>query len=233
MAKSSQHNSTTQGQRFWLFSHMRDFLSRYAILELEDFLLYFPFARDFGPVNLSCVIHFCEALTRTLNCHNSKTVLLKAPPTPPSITNAAFLLGSYEVSKPVRSFGHVHHQILSQSSFRDESFLSCESIPAALLLPYRDATHLAPSFGLALKEVLGGLEKALVCTSAAREPKADGTAQNQGWLDGFMTSRDELEEYEHYDDPYNGDAHVIIPNKLLALKVFACSEASSRDVLPL
>ncbi|EKX46726.1 hypothetical protein GUITHDRAFT_107503 [Guillardia theta CCMP2712] len=161
--------------------------SRYAIVDLDEFLVYFPFAQDFGPVDASCIIRFCQSLTRILRCHSNKTIILRSPPTAASITNAVLLIGAYE--------------ILCQSSSCREACLSCRSVPSSLLLPYLDATRTGSCL-LPHKHVLAGLQK----------------AHEQGWLEGMMTNVWELEEYEHYADPLNGDINVIIPHKLLALQ---------------
>jgi len=65
--------------------------------------------------------------------------------------------------------------------------------------PFRDATFGQSSFSLNLVDCWNGLAK----------------GAKLGWLEPRYF---ELEEYEHYDDPGNGDLHMIVPDKLIAFK---------------
>eukprot|EP00291_Cryptomonas_curvata_P007201 CAMPEP_0172187140 /NCGR_PEP_ID=MMETSP1050-20130122/21177_1 /TAXON_ID=233186 /ORGANISM="Cryptomonas curvata, Strain CCAP979/52" /LENGTH=286 /DNA_ID=CAMNT_0012861439 /DNA_START=203 /DNA_END=1059 /DNA_ORIENTATION=- len=62
---------------------------------------------------------------------------------------------------------------------------------------YRDATFAAPSFRLSLLDCWQGLARGIAL----------------GWMDKI-----DLDEYEHYDDPLNGDLHIIVPDRFVAFK---------------
>ena len=62
---------------------------------------------------------------------------------------------------------------------------------------YRDATFSDPSFRLTLKDCWEGLAK----------------GKSIGWMDQTVQ-----EEYEHYDDPLNGDLHIVVPGQFVAFK---------------
>ncbi|EKX31482.1 hypothetical protein GUITHDRAFT_122331 [Guillardia theta CCMP2712] len=158
---------------------------RYYFLDMEQHLVYFPYAYDFGPVNLSVIARFCKHLTEVLQEHPDKIVVLRSPPDRHSSTNTTFLLGCFLV--------------LEREHESDGLTMPHFKLPASHIKSFRDASFLQTKFELTLRDVWQGLEK----------------AQRQGWIspDSF-----DLEEYEHYDDPHNGDMHVIIPKKLVALK---------------
>eukprot|EP00960_Hanusia_phi_P026138 746087-Hanusia_phi.AAC.11 len=48
--------------------------------------------------------------------------------------------------------------------------------------------------------------------------KGIARAKELGWLDPDSPDAIDLEEYEHYDNPGNGDLHMIVPNKIIAFK---------------
>ena len=69
--------------------------------------------------------------------------------------------------------------------------------------PYRDATFVTADFGLTLLDCWRGL-------ACGRALGWIGENPDEGVYD--------LAEYEHYDDPANGELHVVVPDKFLAFR---------------
>ena len=69
------------------------------------------------------------------------------------------------------------------------------------LLSYRDMSPGPQNFDLRLEDCWQALSK----------------GGELDWVD-FDSDGFDVEEYNHYDDPLNGDLHVIVPNKLIAMK---------------
>jgi cell division cycle 14 len=69
------------------------------------------------------------------------------------------------------------------------------------LLTYRDISPGPQNFELRLEDCWEALEKGVELE----------------WVD-FGPDGFDADEYRHYDDPCNGDLHVIVPNKLIAMK---------------
>ena len=69
--------------------------------------------------------------------------------------------------------------------------------------PFRDATFVPADFGLTLLDCWRGL-------ACGRELGWIGETPEDGLYD--------LAEYEHYDDPANGELHVVVPDKFLAFR---------------
>ena len=69
------------------------------------------------------------------------------------------------------------------------------------LVPYRDISPGPPNFDLRLEDCWQALSKGV----------------ELDWVD-FSSNGFDADEYNHYDDPCNGDLHVVVPNKLIAMK---------------
>ena len=69
--------------------------------------------------------------------------------------------------------------------------------PSPSLVDYRDATHSAPTFGLTLLDCWCGLDH----------------GNKLGWM-----AQLNLDEYRHYDDPLNGDLHIVVPGQFVAFR---------------
>ncbi|EKX53735.1 hypothetical protein GUITHDRAFT_160909 [Guillardia theta CCMP2712] len=162
--------------------------SRYHFFHVEGLLTYYPFCDDFGPMNLSAVFRFCEILSVKLESFPNETIVLCSPSDRRSRTNSIFLLGAYMVLEMDRK-GHEADMPLSQVHPRPFE-------------PYRDATFEPSCFDLHISDVWKGIAR----------------AKELGWLDPDSPDAIDLEEYEHYDNPGNGDLHMIIPNKIIAFK---------------
>ena len=65
----------------------------------DDSLVYIPFCDDFGPMNLHTVNRFCDLLDQKLSDFPDHALVYCVDNMPRSVTNAAFLLGSYMVLK--------------------------------------------------------------------------------------------------------------------------------------
>ena len=69
------------------------------------------------------------------------------------------------------------------------------------LVPYRDISPGPQNFDLRLEDCWQALSKGV----------------ELDWAD-FSSGGFDVQEYNHYDDPRNGDLHVVVPNKLIAMK---------------
>ena len=160
---------------------------------LPDVLIqYHPLCDDFGPMNMSSVIRFVEQLDDEL--HQSCTLLYSVDESKRSLTNAIFLLGAY--------------MILRLGTSADEVDRTFAWAGPAMVEAYRDATFAAPDFDLALTDCWRGLIK--------------GT--QLGWVglpsseEAFRWGEIDVDEYENYDSPLNGDLHEVVPGKFVTFK---------------
>ena len=75
-----------------------------------------------------------------------------------------------------------------------------------MLEPYRDATYSRPDFDLALIDCWRGLAK----------------GRDLGWVryagTDYLWGEVDVDEYQHYDSPANGNLHEVVPGKFVALQ---------------
>jgi cell division cycle 14 len=109
-----------------------------------------------------------------------------------ALTNAAFILGAYMILKLELGVGEVARRF---------GWLRTSSMEA-----FRDASFATPDFGLTLQDCWRGLERGRDI-GWVRVPSAGG---RWGMID--------LEQHAHYGDGLNGDAHVVVPGKLVAFR---------------
>ena len=167
-------------------------VSSFHVFETPD-LEYFPYCDDFGPLNMSCVVRFIERIDLEIAAFPDQRILFFAKPGKRMLTNALFLLGSYNIIK---------------LDFRLQDVLNKFSwIDFASIQPYRDATFSAPDFGLRLEDCWSGLVQGK-CLGWIAVPTSETTLYGQL----------NIEEYEQYDDPLNGDLHEVVPGKFVAFK---------------
>ena len=165
----------------------------YTTIRMNAFQ-YFPFCDDFGPLNLSCVTRFIEALELEQSKTPASSIVIYSESGERALTNAVFVLGAYLVIKRKIASGDV------VDKFRGMNH--------SLIVPYRDATHSPAEFGLTLEDCWGGLERSVILGWLA-PPKPD-----QPNTYGLFN----MDEYDHYDDPLNGDLHEVVPGKFIAMK---------------
>jgi cell division cycle 14 len=157
-----------------------------------DNLIYYSFCDDFGPMSFANIADFIQRLDHEIRQCASSAIVYCAKDGPRELTNAAFLLGAYMVLK---------------LGVPPSDVAQCFSeLRADLLEGYRDATFSIPTFRLTLTDCWAGLHQAIqrgwVGLPSPTAPQLWG---------GF-----DLEEYAHYDDPLNGNLHVVVPGKLVA-----------------
>jgi hypothetical protein len=88
--------------------------------------------------------------------------------------------------------------LMLNKGLRPEEVKTCFSgIPTDRFEHFRDATFSESKFPLSLLDCWKGLEK----------------GKRLGWMDQTDTS-----EYAHYDDPLNGDLHIVVPGRFVAFK---------------
>ena len=161
----------------------------------DESIQYHPLCDDFGPMNLASVVKFIQQLDAALETESSPVLFYCVDSGKRALTNAIFLLGAYMIlrlKQPVDA-------VLDSFSWADHT----------LVEPFRDATFSRPDFGLTLADCWGGLARGI----------------QLGWVD-LPSSEDEeylwgsidVDEYEHYDDPLNGDMHEVVPGKFIAFK---------------
>ena len=159
-----------------------------------DQFQYFAFCDDFGPMNLSSIGSFVDALNAELETYPDNDIVLCSEPGQRALTNSVFLLGAFLLIQRRKSTREVAAKF------------NC--VDPSLLTPYRDATHFPADFSLHLEDCWGGMERAMQAGwMAAPQPE-----------DPRTYGRISLDEYNHYDDPRNGDLHEVIPGKFVAFK---------------
>eukprot|EP00292_Cryptomonas_paramecium_P011236 CAMPEP_0113682604 /NCGR_PEP_ID=MMETSP0038_2-20120614/12772_1 /TAXON_ID=2898 /ORGANISM="Cryptomonas paramecium" /LENGTH=317 /DNA_ID=CAMNT_0000601725 /DNA_START=166 /DNA_END=1115 /DNA_ORIENTATION=+ /assembly_acc=CAM_ASM_000170 len=159
-----------------------------------DALQYFGFCDDFGPMNMACCIRFIQSLDYQIaECKQKQKAVYCVDEGPRNMSNAVFLLGAYLIIKMGKTASEV-----------DEHFCW---IDTGLIESFRDATFAPPEFTLSLFDCWSGLER----------------GRNLGWVrmptpTSSLHGHIDVAEYEHYDDPLNGDLHEVVPNKFIAFK---------------
>jgi len=141
---------------------------------------YAPLCADFGPVNLGILVRFCDFIREKMNDRRlqNRHLVYYCTNDFETVTNTAFLLGAY---------------LVLEHGFSPESAVGLfSSINKCPIIPFRDATWLAPTFELSMFDCLAGLQKAV----------------KMGW---FSITEFDLETYDFYDDPRNGDMHRVNP----------------------
>ena len=144
-------------------------------------------------MNASSVLEFVALLDALRTKHPGKKLVYCAQPGRRSLTNAAFLLGSYA--------------ILALDKDPDAVWTLFSAAPQGTFEHYRDATFSAPRFDLTL----------LDCWRALANGKS------LGWIDRpkageFLCGKIDKDEYDHYDQPFNGDLHTVVPGKFVAFR---------------
>ena len=155
-------------------------------------LTYDAFCDDFGPMNLASICKFIELLERELTSSDSCRIAYCVDPGQRVFTNAVFLLGAYMVIKLRMDAAQVSETFSPLTRTRSE--------------PYRDASFSEPDFALTLLDCWRGLETAI--TNVWLAP----LGRNGLW------GKISLEEYSHFDNPYNADLHMVVPGKLVAFR---------------
>jgi cell division cycle 14 len=148
-------------------------------------------------MNMSSTIRFIRQLEESLSecaLSSCSKLVYSVDTGRRPLSNAAALLGSYLILKKDMTPDQVAHRFAAIGPERLEDF--------------RDATHLPPDFGLTLRDVWDGLYRAKQCTWIDRPSQAG--CPFWGQID--------IEEYENYDSPANGDLHEIVPGKLVAFR---------------
>jgi cell division cycle 14 len=159
-----------------------------AIIEMDGFMTYQGFADDFGPLSLASTFQFCSALEDHFKEDADRLYGLQCGLEPRTITNAVFLIGAY--------------LIMRRDCSIDDVMAICEPVKD-MVVPFRDVSRGPQNFDLRVQDCWGGLVR----------------AKRLGWVDfspdgnGF-----DLEEYLNYDSPLNADMHVVVPDKLIAMR---------------
>ena len=165
-------------------------LFAFRIFKPDPVIEYLPLCDDFGPMNMACVTRFITQLQNELVDFPDDRHFYCVEDGKRSLTNAVFLLGCYQLL------------ILDQSV---DEISDCFSwMKPEHFEEYRDATFAVPTFRLTLVDCWRALDKAKML----------------GWVgmpdpDGFCGTLD-IREYAHYDQPYEGDLHEVVPGKLIA-----------------
>ena len=161
----------------------------------DESIQYYPLCDDFGPMNMASITKFIRQLDDELAMNPSATLFYCVEAGQRPLTNAIFLLGTYMILRLKQSVRDV-----------SESFSWADR---TLIAPYRDATFSSPDFGLTLADCWGGLAKGI----------------EMGWIDlpssaseSYLWGSIDADEYEHYDNPLNGDLHEVVPGKFIAFK---------------
>jgi cell division cycle 14 len=153
-------------------------------------LEYLPFCDDFGPMDMSTVVHFIEQLRDELDCHPDAKLIYSISSDRRALANEIFLLGAYLIIMLQRQTADV----MEIFDWLDEADIE----------HFRDATFVPDSFVLRLDDCWRGLEKAMAL--AWVQPTTDG----EFWGDINIL------EYRHYANPCNGDFHEVVPRKFIA-----------------
>ena len=158
---------------------------------------YQPFCDDFGPFNMLSTIRFIQQLKDEIVAALKEAcyqLVCAVPDTSRSLSNAVMLLGSY--------------LILIEGLSPDQAIERFVGINWEEMEDFRDPTHQPADFGLTLMDCWSGLYR----------------GKQRGWVDRpsddvspFWGELD-VEQYEHEDNPLNGDITEVVPNKFIAFR---------------
>lgn len=153
---------------------------------IDNDLTYFPFNKDFGPLNLAMVHRYSRELARLLRdqsySENRIFHYCSAQEPGDKMVNGAFLMGAFMI---------IILKMTAEQAY--DRFTPYHSV----FKPYRDASKGTCFYNCTLLHVLQGLEYAV----------------RFGWYD-FRTFN--VKEYEYYERVENGDLNWIIPGKFAA-----------------
>ena len=191
------------------------FSLEYEVLQTESILHYWPFADDFGPMDMAQVTTFVRLLAKHMKnterkvvyiveagrraLANAGTSLFKLSLAQDELTIVGvvsplvFLLGCYEILKLNLSIEEVRHCF----RWADDSCVE----------QFRDATNTSATFRLSLID----------CWQSVIRSKG------LGWVeyptsDMTMWGQINIEEYQQYDSPLNANLHVVVPGKFVAFQ---------------
>ena len=164
----------------------------FRFFHIDEQIKYRAFCDDFGPMNLSSIVQFVNALDDMLNSFPKNKIVLCVKNGKRNMTNAIFLLGSYIVLKE-----DMPPQRVAANFSRMDT---------ALLEPYRDATFTKADFNLLLVDCWAGLYR----------------GKQQGWVlyaaSGCLWGKTNILQYQNYDDPGNGNLQEVVPGKFIAFR---------------
>lgn len=153
---------------------------------IDNDLIYMPFNKDFGPLNLTMTHRFCRELSKLLQSDNfkgnSRIYHYSSSTDYTKITNAVYLMCAFMVVILKMDAHQAYAQFASYHPY---------------LRPFRDASKGDCYYDCTILHCLEGLQEGL----------------RLGWYD-FKTFN--AKEYEHYEKVENGDLNWIIPGKFLA-----------------
>lgn len=88
---------------------------------IDNFLVYQPFAHDFGPLNLAMTYKFCSELDRILKDEKFSTnrIYHYCQTEPGKKANAAFLMGAFQVLILKRTAQDAWEALANQGPFAD------------------------------------------------------------------------------------------------------------------
>ena len=182
--------------RVCIAQHVREFshTKKFRCFQPQSLLEYYPFCDDFGPMNLACIVRFITMLDQELASDPASKIVFCVDDGRRALSNAVFLLGAYMLLKLDFAADRV------QSRFR--------WLDMSLIEAFRDATFAETDFGLTLHDCWRGLERA----------KAAGWFRLPADPSSRLWGRIDMEAYVHFDEPLNGDLHVVVPDKLVSFR---------------
>jgi cell division cycle 14 len=154
---------------------------------------YEPLCDDFGPMNISSVTRFIGKIESEISSNPECKIVYMVEPGRRSLSNGIFLMGSYMIIK------------LDQEP--DDVWKRFDTLDSTMIEPFRDATYSPSDFDLQL----------LDCWRALKRAKGLGwilpaAADSKKWGDV------NLDEYELWESPENGDLVEVVPGKFVAFK---------------
>ena len=168
----------------------------YAFRTAPD-VQYQPYCDDFGPLNMSTPIRFVEQLQGEIAVATEAScsqLVYAVPEGPRALSNAVMLLGSY--------------MMLMEDLAPEQITARFAGIDWEHMEGFRDATHAPADFLLSLADCWSGLHRGRQLGWVARPSHAGSPF----WGDI------DVDNYEHDDDPLNGDLTEVVPGELFAFR---------------
>jgi cell division cycle 14 len=164
----------------------------------DGYLEYDCLCDDFGPMNIACVIRFIGLLEDKLRLYPTKKLVYLVGKGRRNFTNSAFMIGAYAIFK--------------MNLEPDDVLKIFESVDPNYFEAFRDATFSKQDFDLTLVDCWRALCR----------------ARNLGWFtlptSSGLWGQVDLVEYEHYENPLNGDLVEVNLNITVCVCDFAACE---------
>jgi len=179
------------GQNIGAFASTKKF----RCFRTNESVKYFGFCDDFGPMSFGSIVRFIDLMDTELQLSPQCKIVYSVEDGRRNLSNAVFLLGAF--------------MILKLDCSLDEVCEALSWINDDIVEHFRDATFTEPpTFRLTIQDCWGSLIRAKELKWIEQPQARDQSTW--GLIDA--------DDYLHWDNPFNGDLHMVVPGKFVAFK---------------